>query len=41
MFDSNFEEFPGVFYVYFGYWREYLADDMSTLVIPTFNLWYY
>ncbi|CAM4255956.1 hypothetical protein ERIN107935_06820 [Erysipelothrix inopinata] len=40
MFDSNYEEFPGVFYIYVGYWREYVVDDQSGKYIPYFLIWF-
>lgn len=39
MFDSNYKEFPGVYYIFVGYWLELLIDDVSGMIIPIYDLY--
>lgn len=39
MFDSNYEEYPGVSYIYVEYWLELLIDDVSGMIIPIYELY--
>jgi hypothetical protein len=37
MFDSNYEEYPGISFLYVGYWLELLIDDVSGIMVSTYK----
>lgn len=39
MFDSNYEEYPGVSFIFVGYWLELIIDDVSGIIIPIYELY--
>lgn len=39
MFDSNYEEYPGLSFIYVGYWLELLIDDVSGMIVPIYELY--